>query len=199
MTTTAEKKRCAWAPADNPEYLRYHDEEWGVPSDDDVHLFEMLTLEGAQAGLSWSTILRKRAGYRKAFAKFDPVKVAKFDDAKKAELVLDAGIVRHSGKIASTVSNASAFRAVQKEHGSFATYLWSFVDGKPVDNARKASGDVPSSTETSKMLSKDLLARGFRFVGPTTMYAYMQAVGLVNDHLTTCFRYREVMRRLRKA
>ena len=186
------RTRCPWAPPDNAEYLRYHDEEWGVPSHDDEHLFEMLTLEGAQAGLSWSTILKKREGYRKAFAKFDPVKVAKFDAAKRGKLMLDAGIVRHSGKIASTVTNATAFRAVQEEHGSFATYLWSFVDGKPVDNARKTTSEVPASTEISKALSKDLLKRGFRFVGPTTMYAYMQAVGLVNDHIASCFRYREV-------
>ena len=188
----AEKTRCPWAPADNAEYVRYHDEEWGVPSHDDAHLFEMMTLEGAQAGLSWATILKKREGYRKAFAKFDPAKVAKFDEAKQATLLLDATIVRHPGKIASTISNASAFRAVQKEHGSFATYLWSFVDGKPVDNARKSMSEVPASTEISKALSKDLLKRGFRFVGPTTMYAMMQAVGLVNDHLLTCFRYREL-------
>ena len=195
---TKEKTRCPWAPADNADYVRYHDEEWGVPSYDDAHLFEMLTLEGAQAGLSWSTILNKREGYRKAFAKFDPVKVSKFDEAKEAELLLDAGIVRHRGKVSSTISNAAALRAVQKEHGSFATYLWSFVDGKPVQNARKAMGEVPAKTEISAALSKDLLKRGFRFVGPTTMYAYMQAVGLVNDHLTSCFRYREVGGRLRK-
>lgn len=187
-----EKTRCPWAPTDNADYVRYHDEEWGVPSHDDLHLFEMLTLEGAQSGLSWSTILKKREGYRRAFAKFDPVKVSKFDDAKEQELLLDAGIIRHRGKIASTISNASAFRAVQKEHGSFAAYLWSFVDGKPVQNARKSMGEVPPKTEVSTALSKDLLKRGFRFVGPTTMYAYMQAVGLVNDHLTSCFRYREV-------
>src|SRR3954470_22223538 len=156
---TDKKTRCVWAQHGDGPYARYHDREWGRPSHDDRHLFEMIILEGAQAGLSWSTILNKREGYRRAFAKFDPRKVARFDAAKEQELLLDAGIIRHRGKIASTISNAAAFRAVQREHGSFATYLWSFVDGNPVDNARKRTGDVPAKTETSQALSKDLLKR----------------------------------------
>lgn len=189
-----EKERCGWARSVDAEYTRYHDEEWGVPSRDDRHLFEFLVLEAAQAGLAWSTILRKRDGYRKAFAGFDPAKVARFDAAKEEKLMLDAGIVRNRLKISSTVTNAAAFRAVQKEHGSFATYLWQFVGDTPLQTKRKTMADVPAETDLAKTISKDLKKRGFRFVGPTIIYAYMQAVGLVNDHLVTCFRHRDVAR-----
>ena len=189
----SEKKRCRWVPADDPDYIRYHDEEWGRPVHDDRLLFEMLTLEGAQAGLSWSTILHKRANYQRAFANFDPKKVARFDTAKKAALLEDPGIVRNRLKIDSTVSNARAFLEVQREMGSFDRYLWSFVDGRPVTNG---SGATPTRTELSDRISKDLKKRGFRFVGTTILYAYLQAVGVVNDHSGDCFLYgRTVQRR----
>lgn len=172
--------------------LTYHDEEWGVPSREDRHLFEMLTLEGAQAGLSWQTILNKREGYRRAFAGFDPDKVARFD-ARKVELLLrDPSIVRNRAKVESTVSNAKAVLTIQRELGSLAGHLWSFVGGNQRVNRFRSLGDIPSETPESKALSKDLKARGFRFVGPTTVYAFMQAAGFVNDHETTCYRYREV-------
>jgi len=179
--------RCGWAGAD-PLYVRYHDEEWGVAVHDDRALFEFLTLEGAQAGLAWITILRKRAGYRKAFAGFDPKKVARFDEARIDALVQDEGIVRHRGKIESTVTNARAFLAVQKEHGSFDAYIWSFVGGAPLVNRRRTLKDVPARTPESEAMSRDLTKRGFRFVGPTICYAFMQACGLVDDHVSTCFR-----------
>jgi DNA-3-methyladenine glycosylase I len=184
----AEKKRCTWASGlDDPEYIRYHDEEWGRPSHDDRHLFEMLILEGAQAGLSWSTILHKRANYRKAFSSFDPKKVARFDAKRRAVLMNDVGIVRNRLKIDSTVTNAQAFLQVQKEFGSFDRYLWGFVDGKPVVDIRPRGERLPASTDLSDQISKDLKKRGFRFVGTTIIYAFLQAVGVVNDHSRECF------------
>jgi DNA-3-methyladenine glycosylase I len=188
--------RCAWANG-GPLEIEYHDTEWGVPSRDDRHLFEMLILEGAQAGLSWSTILRKRENYRKAFAGFDPVKVARFDARKRAALMRDPGIVRNRLKIEATVANARQVLAVQEEHGSLAAYLWQFVDDRPVVNAWTALGQVPAETAASRAMSKALIKRGFRFVGPTICYAFMQATGMVNDHVTTCFRYSK--RRSRRA
>jgi DNA-3-methyladenine glycosylase I len=184
----AEKKRCTWASGlEDPEYIRYHDEEWGRPSHDDRHLFEMITLEGAQAGLSWSTILHKRANYRKAFASFDPKKVAHFDAKRRTALMNDAGIVRNRLKIDSTVTNAKAFLQVQKEFGSFDSYLWAFVDGKPVVDIRPRGERLPASTDLSDQISKDLKKRGFRFVGTTIIYAFLQAIGVVNDHSRDCF------------
>jgi DNA-3-methyladenine glycosylase I len=180
--------RCAWA-AGGPLEIEYHDIEWGVPSRDDRHLFEMLILEGAQAGLSWSTILRKRENYRKAFAGFDPLKVARFDARKRAALMRDPGIVRNRLKIEATVANARQVLAVRKEHGSLAAYLWQFVDGRPIVNRWTTRDRVPAETAESRAMSKALLQRGFRFVGPTICYAFMQATGMVNDHVTTCFRY----------
>jgi DNA-3-methyladenine glycosylase I len=186
------KKRCRWVPFDDPDYVQYHDKEWGRPVHDDRLLFEMLILEGAQAGLSWSTILHKRANYQSAFAQFDPKKVARFDAARKAKLLLDPGIVRNRLKIDSTVTNAQAFLEVQREFGSFDQYLWSFVNGRPVINAPTAGSGVPARTELSDRISKDLKKRGFRFVGTTILYAYLQAVGVVNDHSRDCFLYRPV-------
>lgn len=180
-------QRCWWARDGDPGYLRYHDEEWGRPVHDDQHLFEMLTLEGAQAGLSWSTILRKREHYRQAFAGFDPRKVARFDERRRAALLENPGIVRNRLKIASTVSNAQAFLEVQKEFGSFDRFLWSYVDGTPLLNRPAAPTDVPARTDLSDRISKDLVKRGFRFVGSTIIYAYLQAVGVVNDHSRECF------------
>jgi DNA-3-methyladenine glycosylase I len=184
--------RCEWAPVDQPRYLAYHDEEWGTPVHDDVRLFEMLTLEGAQAGLSWSTILNKRDGYRHAFAGFDPAKVARFSSAKVDRLLADPGIVRNRLKVESAVQNARAVLDVQAELGSLDAFLWSFVDGAPVVNGWRELTDVPAETETSLAMSKDLKRRGFRFVGPTVCYAFMQACGLVNDHVVSCFRYRQL-------
>ena len=183
-------KRCSWPSSELD--IAYHDKEWGVPVHDDRVLFEFLTLEGAQAGLSWSTILRKRENYRRAFAGFDPRKVARFTPAKLKQLMQDEGIVRNRLKIESSVSNARAFLAVQKEFGSFERYVWGFVGGKPRQNARKGR-DIPARTAQSDALSKDLKRRGFRFVGSTICYAFMQAVGMVNDHLTSCYRRRELM------
>ena len=180
--------RCGWANG-GPLEIAYHDSEWGVPSHDDRHLFEMLILEGAQAGLSWSTILKKRENYRKAFARFDPAKVARFDGRKRAGLMRDAGIVRNRLKIEATVVNARLVLAVQNEHGSLATYLWQFVGGEPIRNAWTSLGQVPAETTESRVMSKELVKRGFRFVGPTICYAFMQATGMVNDHITTCFRH----------
>jgi DNA-3-methyladenine glycosylase I len=181
----ATNGRCPWAGSD-PLYVRYHDEEWGVPSHDDRHLFEMLILEGAQAGLSWITILRKRAAYRRAFDRFDPRKVARYDARKRRALLADEGIVRNRLKIEGAVRNARAFLEVQKEFGSFDAYLWRFVDGRPRVNQPRTMKDVPPRTPDSDALSKDLKTRGFTFVGSTICYAYMQAVGLVNDHLSDC-------------
>ena len=180
--------RCAWVANDNPAYLKYHDTEWGVPVHDDRTHFEFLILEGAQAGLSWSTILNKRSGYKLAFADFDPAKVARFTMRDCARLMKHGEIVRNRLKIASAVSNARAFLAIQEEFGSYDTYVWRFVDGQPILRRPKTSRGVPSMTAESDALSRDLKARGMRFVGSTIMYAYMQAVGLVNDHLRTCFR-----------
>jgi DNA-3-methyladenine glycosylase I len=181
--------RCAWAPLEDPAYLAYHDEEWGVPLHDDARLFEMLTLEGAQAGLSWSTILHKREGYRKAFANFDPVKVARFDARKIERLMQDASIVRNRLKIESTIENARATLAVRKGVGSLDSYLWDLVGGVPILNRWKTLADIPAETAVSREMSKDLKRRGFRFVGPTVCYAFMQATGMVNDHVASCFRY----------
>lgn len=185
------KRVCAWVGED-PLMRRYHDEEWGVPVHDDHRLFEFLTLEGAQAGLSWSTILRKRENYRQAFAGFDPARVARFDARRRARLMADPGIVRNRLKIQSTVSNARAFLDVQEEFGSFDGYVWRFVEGKPIQGRRKGGGDIPARTPESDALSADLRKRGFRFVGSTILYAFMQAVGMVNDHETTCYRHREI-------
>jgi DNA-3-methyladenine glycosylase I len=183
----SDKPRCFWVPDGDEEYTRYHDEEWGRPVHDDLLLFEMLTLEGAQAGLSWSTILHKRAGYREAFAGFDPRKVARFDARRKAALLVDPRIVRNRLKIDSTITNARAFLEVQKEQGSFEAYLWSFVDGRALLNRPRTRAEVPARTDLSDRISKDLLKRGFRFVGSTIIYAYLQAVGVVNDHTRDCF------------
>ncbi len=180
--------RCAWANG-GPREIEYHDTEWGVPSRDDRHLFEMLVLEGAQAGLSWSTILRKRENYRRAFAGFDAARVARFDARRRAALMRDPGIVRNRLKIDATVTNARQVLAVQEEHGTLAAYLWQFVDGRPVRNRWTKMGQVPAETAQSRAMSRALLARGFRFVGPTICYAFMQATGMVDDHITTCFRY----------
>ena len=180
--------RCAWVPEDVPEYVTYHDEEWGVPSHDDRHLFELLVLEGAQAGLSWLTILRKREGYRRAFADFDIEAIARFGAGDVERLLGDAGIVRHRGKIEAAIANARASLELE----SLDEFLWSFVDGRPLQNSWKALREIPGETAESKTLSKELKRRGFRFVGPTTCYAFMQAAGLVNDHTVDCFRYREV-------
>ena len=181
-------KRCGWSLAD-PLYLHYHDREWGRPVHDDRILFEFLLLEGAQAGLSWITILRKRENYRKAFSGFDPKKIARYDMAKTKALLLNPGIVRNRLKIKSAVGNAQAFLAVQKEFGSFDRYIWGFVGGKPLKNCWKKSKNIPAHTTESDALSKDLKKRGFRFVGSTICYAFMQACGLVNDHTRECFRY----------
>jgi len=183
--------RCPWADA-SALYSAYHDDEWGVPVHDDRVFFEFLILEGAQAGLSWSTILKKREGYREAFAGFDPARVARFDAAKIARRMTNEGIVRNRLKIESSVTNARAFLAVQKEFGSFDRHVWSFVGGQPVQNRRRTLASVPARTPQADALSKDLAKRGFRFVGPTIMYAFMQATGLVNDHLVACPRWSAV-------
>ncbi|HUK01630.1 MAG TPA: DNA-3-methyladenine glycosylase I [Steroidobacteraceae bacterium] len=182
------KNRCHWVNLDDPEMVRYHDREWGRPEHDDRMLFELLTLEGAQAGLSWSTILHKRDRYRRVFAGFDPRRVARYDARRQAALLRDPGIVRNRLKVASTVSNAGAFLAIQAEHGSFDRYLWAFVDGEPVVTRRHPGNPTPARTELSDRISKDLKRRGFRFVGTTIIYAFMQAAGLANDHARNCFR-----------
>jgi DNA-3-methyladenine glycosylase I len=186
------KTRCEWAPLDQPRYLAYHDEEWGVPSHDDRHLFEMLVLEGAQAGLSWSTILNKRDGYRQAFANFDPMKVARFDQGRIERLMGDPAIVRNRLKIESTVNNAQRVLEAQRELGSLDAYLWSFVAGEPIVGRWKRLSDLPAETVESRAMSKDLKRRGFRFVGPTVCYAFMQATGMVQDHIRSCFRWLEL-------
>jgi DNA-3-methyladenine glycosylase I len=185
-------KRCEWAPLENARYLAYHDEEWGVPVRDETHLFEMLTLEGAQAGLSWSTILNKREGYRTAFAGFDAERVARFTPRSVERLMADPGIVRNRLKIESTLANARAVLRVRDEDGSLDALLWSFVGGTPKVNRFRRLGDIPAETPESEAMSKELKRRGFRFVGPTVCYAFMQACGLVNDHVTGCSRYREL-------
>jgi len=182
--------RCPWANGE--QYIAYHDTEWGVPIHDDRALFEFLVLEGAQAGLSWSTILNKRDNYRRAFDGFDVRKVARYDERKTQALLGDAGIVRNRLKIASAVQNAQAFLAVEKEFGTFDAYIWQFAGGAPVQNAYRGMGDVPARTAQSDAMSKDLIKRGFRFVGSTICYAFMQATGMVNDHLVGCFRYKEL-------
>ncbi len=183
--------RCTWPLGGNDLYLSYHDTEWGVPAWDDETQFEFLILEGAQAGLSWSTILNKREGYRKAFANFDAEKIARFGKRDVTRLMNDAGIVRNRLKIESTIGNAKAFLDFREKHGSFADHLWSFVGGKPIQNNIKLHEHVPATSAESDAISKDLKKRGFRFVGSTIIYAHMQATGLVNDHLTSCFRYKE--------
>lgn len=185
-------KRCKWVEGQFPEYIAYHDEEWGVPVHDDKTHFKFLILEGAQAGLSWSTILKRREGYRKAFADFDPNKVAKFDESKIQELLQDPGIIRNKLKVNSAVSNAQHFLEIQEEFGSFDTYIWDFVGGEPIINHWKSIDEVPATTKESDALSKDLKKRGFKFTGSTIMYAHMQACGLVMDHTTDCFRYEEL-------
>jgi DNA-3-methyladenine glycosylase I len=185
--TERAPRRCRWAKGDLD--VRYHDEEWGVPVHDDRLLFELLILEGAQAGLSWSTILARREGYRAAFDGFDPAKVARYDAARRRRLLGDARIVRHRQKIDAAVANARAFLDVQREHGSFAAYLWRFVNGMPLQGGVSANRPPPAETDTSRALSRDLKSRGFAFVGPTICYAFMQAAGLVNDHARECFRH----------
>jgi DNA-3-methyladenine glycosylase I len=186
-----KKKRCTWSGTD-PLYVAYHDEEWGVPVHDDRALFEFLVLEGAQAGLSWITVLRKRDAYRRAFDQFDPRKIARYDKRKVVALLTDAAIVRNRAKIESAIKNARAFLDVQAEFGSFDAYQWRFVDGRAVQNRRRTLGEIPARSAQSDALSKDLKSRGFTFVGSTIIYAHMQAVGMVNDHLVDCFRYREI-------
>ncbi|HEX8795944.1 MAG TPA: DNA-3-methyladenine glycosylase I [Polyangiaceae bacterium] len=187
----AEKKRCTWSGTD-PIYVAYHDEEWGVPVHDDRVLFEFLVLEGAQAGLSWITILRKRDAYRRAFDRFDPRKVARYDQRKVTALLADAGIVRNRAKIESAIKNARAFLELQAEFGSFDAYQWRFVDGRPIQNRWRAMREIPARSAQSDALSKDLKSRGFSFVGSTIIYAHMQAIGMVNDHVVDCFRHRDV-------
>jgi DNA-3-methyladenine glycosylase I len=184
--------RCPWALGGNELMLAYHDQEWGTPVHDDRLLFEFLILEGAQAGLSWATILNRREGYRRAFAHFDPEQVARFDAEKCAALLTDPGIIRNRLKVAAAVTNGRAFLATREEFGSFGAYLWRFVDGRPVQNSWQSPAQVPAVTPLAETLSRDLKRRGFRFVGPTICYAFMQAVGLVNDHTVDCFRWREL-------
>ncbi len=183
--------RCSWA-GDNPLMIDYHDREWGQPVYDDRKLFEFLILEGAQAGLSWETILKKRENYRKAFDRFDPLKISKYNKSRVKRLLADPGIVRNRLKVESTISNAKHFLAVKKEFGTFRKYIWSFVDGRPIKNRFKSLSEIPAQTPESDAMSKDLKKRGFRFVGPTICYAFMQAVGMVNDHTVDCFRCREI-------
>ena len=182
------KNRCPWAEAELQHH--YHDTEWGVPSHDDRHLFEMIILEGAQAGLSWATILHRREGYREAYGNFDPAAVARYDDRKKARLLADPGIIRNRLKVAASVLNARAFLAVQSEFGTFDRYLWPFVGGRPIQHNLRSSAQIPVSTPESDALSRDLKQRGFKFVGSTICYAFMQATGMVNDHLVSCPRHK---------
>jgi DNA-3-methyladenine glycosylase I len=192
MTASAhEKRRCPWCGTDEL-YVRYHDEEWGVPVRDDRKLFEFLVLEGAQAGLSWITILRRRENYRAAFADFDVQKVAEFGESHVTRLMNDAGIIRNKAKIESAVKNARVFLKVAEEYGSFDAYLWGFVDGKPIVNRWKEPSQIPPVVPLAEKISKDMKKRGFSFFGPTVCYAHMQATGMVNDHLTSCFRYKEL-------
>jgi DNA-3-methyladenine glycosylase I len=188
-----DRRRCPWGES-HPLYVPYHDREWGTPLHDDRRIFELLVLEGAQAGLSWLTILKKRDAYRKAFDGFDPRKVARYDAKKVARLLADDGIIRNRLKIEAAIANAGVFLAVQREFGSFDAYVWRFVDGKPIQNRRRSVKEVPARSAESDAMSEELRKRGFRFVGSTICYAFMQAAGLVNDHLVTCFRYREVRR-----
>jgi DNA-3-methyladenine glycosylase I len=192
VTSTA-KRRCDWVSLDDPLHRAYHDEEWGVPVHDDRTLFEFLVLEGAQAGLSWSTILSKRENYRKAFDGFDPRKVARYDERKVRSLLSDPGIVRNNLKVRSAVQNARAYLRVQEEFGTFDSYSWRFVGGKPKVNRWRSLKQIPAKTRGSEAMSRDLLARGFKFVGPTICYAHMQATGMVNDHLVQCFRHDQLI------
>ena len=187
----SEIHRCGWSVKE-PIYIEYHDTEWGVPVHDDRKLFEFLVLEGAQAGLSWLTILKKREGYRTAFAGFDPEKVARFSEKKIEKLLLDASIIRNNLKVRSAVTNAKAFLKVQEEFGSFDKYIWQFTDGKVIQNKWKSLKEIPARTTESDAMSKDLIGRGFKFVGSTIIYAHMQATGMVNDHVTECFRHKEL-------
>lgn len=186
-------KRCDWIQGQFDEYIKYHDDEWGVPVHDDRTHFEFLILEGAQAGLSWSTILKRREGYRNAFANFDVEEVSKFDNAKLDTLLLDKGIIRNRLKVYATATNARAFIKVQEEFGSFDAYIWRFVDGRPIVNKWNSMSEVPATSTESDALSKDLKIRGFKFVGSTIIYAHMQACGLINDHTINCFRYNEIV------
>ena len=192
MSIDRNLKRCTWCEGHFDEYVKYHDEEWGVPVHDDRKHFEFLILEGAQAGLSWSTILKRREGYRRAFADFDPEIVAEFDDAKYESLLQDPSIIRNRLKIKSAINNAKRFLEVQKEFGSFDKYIWKFTDGKPLINTWGKMSDIPAKTELSDQVSKDLKKRGFNFVGSTIIYAHLQATGIVNDHEVSCFRYKEL-------
>ncbi len=185
------KRRCEWGTS-SQLYIDYHDNEWGVPIHDDRILFEFLILEGAQAGLSWETVLKKRENYRKAFSNFDPVKISRYGDKKIEALLGNKGIIRNRVKITSAINNAKRFLEVQKEFGSFDSYIWTFVDGKPIINSFKSMQEIPATTEESDAMSKDLKKRGFKFVGPTICYAHMQATGMVNDHVVDCFRYKEI-------
>ncbi len=182
------QSRCAWV-GDDPIYIRYHDEEWGVPVHNDQVHFEFLVLEGAQAGLSWITILKRRDGYRRVYEEFDPEVVAKFTEAKQAEMLQDEGIIRNRQKVASSIKNAKVFLEIQKEFGSFDNFIWGFVDGKPVKNEFKEDGDIPATAELSDRVSTDLKQRGMSFVGSTIIYAHLQATGIVNDHVVSCFRH----------
>ena len=191
VNVMVDRQRCAW-PASDPLMIKYHDQEWGVPVHDDRKIFEFLVLESAQAGLSWITVLRKREGYRKAFAGFDPKKVARFTEEDVELLVINPDIIRNRLKIEATVNNARRFLEVQKEFGSFSKYMWGFVGGRPVDGKRRSMKELPAISKESEIWSKDLKRRGFKFLGPTVCYAHMQAVGMVNDHTTDCFRYAEI-------
>ena len=186
-------QRCPWLDLDKPDYVAYHDREWGVPVHDDRKHFEFLTLESAQAGLSWYTVLRKRANYRQAFAEFDPAKVARFNAAKIEQMLQDPGLIRNRRKISAAVENARHFLAVQDEFGSFSTYIWRFVDGEPMVNGFRTLADLPATSRESDALSKDLKSRGFKFIGSIVIYAHMQATGMVNDHVLDCFRRRQIL------
>ena len=191
QANTSSRSRCAWAQSKNELYLRYHDTEWGVPVHDDRKHFEFLLLEGAQAGLSWSTVLNKREGYRKAFADFDPVEVARFDEDRIAKLLQNPAIIRNRLKVRAAVNNARAFLDLQRDFGSFDAYVWPFVGGAPIQNQWQRLTDIPATSTESNLLSRDLKRRGFKFVGSTIVYAHMQAVGMVNDHVVSCFRHPE--------
>ncbi len=186
------KERCEWVNNKNDLYIKYHDEEWGIPVHDDRKLFEMIILEGAQAGLSWETVLKKRENYKKAFDDFNPEKVAKYNQKKEAELLQNAGIIRNRLKVKSAIQNAIVFLKIQKEYGSFDAYLWSFVNNKPIRNRFKNISEIPTKTELSDTISKELKKKGMNFVGSTIVYAFLQAVGVVNDHIIGCYRYNEV-------
>ena len=186
-------QRCPWLDLDKPDYVAYHDREWGVPVHDDRKHFEFLTLESAQAGLSWYTVLRKRANYRKAFAEFDPAKVARFSATKVEQMLQDSGLIRNRRKISAAVENARHFLAVQDEFGSFSAYIWRFVDGEPIVNEFRTLADLPATSRESDALSKDLKSRGFKFIGSIVIYAHMQATGMVNDHVLDCFRRRQIL------